>query len=473
MTITCAVLAHEVGHASMRRGILAAFLCALCVFISAGRAFAYSNGAGSECTGCHSGGKEPTVTITPDSTTILPGQMVTLTLSISQTNGPEAGFFLQSNGHGTFTLVDSGTRFYADGVTHTAPRTGSGGQTVFKVAWTAPETPGGVDLTLYGNSVNGDGRSSGDLGSQAFFTTTYGCVGNKYYHDYDADGVGALSSGYTMDCTLPAFFSAVAGDCNDNDATVYPGAPEICDGKDNNCNGMIDEGLKVDTYCADADGDGHGAIMGAMTTSCMRKGLGLCDNDCNDHDSKIYPGAPELCNGIDDNCNGMIDEGARPVCGVGWCARYAASCSSPTCTPGLPRAEECNDFDDDCDGVSDNGSDLALCGQIGLACKAGVCVPVPGAGANTVAGHPAAGAGNSGGAPASGNSGGAPSVGSGSPPGSQPSSGIPSGGSAQAAGETPTRSEACSYGRGNGRGEFALIALSAAYWCARRRRRAQ
>ena len=303
--------------------------------------------------------------------------MLILTISISQTNGPVAGFFITDT-VGTFNIVDSGTQLLGGGVTHTAPRTGSGGFTTFRVGWTAPAQPGGVDFSVWANSANGDNKPGGDAEGQAFFSMAYGCAGSKYYHDYDGDGYGAVASGYTINCSVPQYFSAKVGDCNDNDPAVYPGAPEICDGKDNNCNGQIDEGLAIVSYCTDADGDGHGVTGQATVMGCKPpKGFGLCDNDCNDNDPTIYPGAPELCDGKDNNCNGQVDEGARATCGLGWCAREADGCESAACTPGEPRPEVCNDFDDDCDGVADNGTNLALCGAPGLACRAGVCVTDP------------------------------------------------------------------------------------------------
>jgi hypothetical protein len=372
---------------SLRRAVLAGqrwcamLLCVVFALCAARPAAAHKNGTAAQgCSGCHSGGKTPSVTLTADQTTINPGQMINLTISVSQTNGPVAGFYLQTNGFGKFNIVDSGTKLIGSGVTHTQPRTGSGGQTTFRVGWTAPSMPGGVDFYVWANSANGDGKQGGDGEGTAFFSTAYGCSGNKYYHDYDGDGVGAVSSGYTMNCSLPQYYSATGTDCNDNDQKINPNAPEICDGKDNNCNGQVDENLPIVTYCTDADGDGHG-VTGLQTMMGCRpaKGFGLCDNDCNDQDPTIYPTAQELCNNRDDNCNDRIDEDARVVCGVGWCAKYGEGCTSQ-CTPGEPRAEECNDFDDDCDGVKDNGTDLQLCGKPGYACRAGECVLDPDAG---------------------------------------------------------------------------------------------
>jgi MYXO-CTERM domain-containing protein len=131
---------------------------------------------------------------------------------------------------------------------------------------------------------------------------------------------------------------------------------ELCDGLDNNCNGEIDEGFNVGAACDNGQ-------VGA----CHRTGITLCKAD----GSGTYCSAPtvtpqtEVCNGIDDNCNGQIDEGTLP--GVGeTCGNGLGTCSAGTyvcqngqlvCNAtGMPMPEICNGKDDNCDGVIDNGN---------------------------------------------------------------------------------------------------------------------
>lgn len=218
---------------------------------------------------------------------------------------------------------------------------------------------------------------------------------------------------------------STGSDCDDSDPTRFPGAPEACDGIDNNCDGQVDEGAVI-TWYPDIDGDGFGDDAGAVQacdapgpeyitqgfdcddadpavfpyqgcpgfdcgffygteqgtcgqgTFCDNgvcvpcqdlddDGFFDCDGDCNDNDPDIFPGAVENCaNGIDDNCDGQVDEecpcveGTVEICGsnIGQCQQ-----GTRTCLPGgvwgpcigevPPSPEICNGIDDDCDGAID------------------------------------------------------------------------------------------------------------------------
>ena len=200
--------------------------------------------------------------------------------------------------------------------------------------------------------------------------------------DADGDGyadlAGATVESVDADCDDlgEADLGAPQTDCDDTHDTVRPGASEICDGMDNDCDGVTDPdtSVGVQTWYADADGDGFGDPAAVLIACDLPSGHTTDASDCDDASAGVYPGATETCDGIDNDCDGLIDpETATDASvwfadsdadGFGDPASSAVACEAP---PGhiadntdcdddnklaYPGAEEWeNDgVDQDCDG---------------------------------------------------------------------------------------------------------------------------
>ncbi len=192
-----------------------------------------------------------------------------------------------------------------------------------------------------------------------------------YYRDGDGDGFGVIPTGAagetTQACSPPDGYVADHTDCDDAASSVNPGAPEVCNGVDDNCNAMVDEGL-LQTYYRDADGDGFGDSTMSMQACYRPMGYVTDLTDCDDTSASVHPGASDVCNGIDDDCDGTIDNGCTCVDGT---TRSCGPAAVGICAPGTQRciggvwaecvgdvtaqAEVCNGLDDDCNGTVDNG----------------------------------------------------------------------------------------------------------------------
>ncbi|MFY7707233.1 MAG: MopE-related protein [Flavobacteriales bacterium] len=211
-------------------------------------------------------------------------------------------------------------------VTFTATPTNGG--VVPTYAWFINATPAGTNSATFTTTalVNGD-IVSVQMTSNAVCPSPTTATSNSltytvtapptWYQDVDNDG---YTSGVTqVSCTQPigyrlgtALVSLVLVDCNDNNDDINPGQEEFCNGIDDDCDTFIDEGLLNLTYYRDLDGDGFGNPLVTQVACALPTGFVLNNTDCNDNNASVNPNGTEACNGIDDDCDTVVDEG----CGV-------------------------------------------------------------------------------------------------------------------------------------------------------------
>jgi hypothetical protein len=268
----------------------------------------------------------------------------------------DATDFSFSGGLGAFVLDDDadGTqpnqRTFSSKVpgSYSVTEAAATGFTLTGIACTSTESSGDTttwDLTSRTATIDLD----------AYETVTCTFTNEASCSDADGDGYTNATCGGT--------------DCDDADAGINPGATETCNGVDDDCDGQIDEGVKT-TFYRDADGDAYGNAD-VTTQACNAPTGYVADNtDCNDADEAINPGATESCNGVDDDCDGQIDEGVKTTFyrdadsdSYGNADVTTQACTAPTgyvadntdckdadeaINPGA--TESCNGVDDDCDG---------------------------------------------------------------------------------------------------------------------------
>ncbi len=193
----------------------------------------------------------------------------------------------------------------------------------------------------------------------------------EWYLDADGDGFGDPGISVTS-CAPPTGYVADGTDCDDTDLGVNPDASEYCNGVDDNCNTLVDDGaVDAPYWYKDADGDKHGSSASGEVRACTQPtGYVGSDDDCDDAERLAHPDMDEVCDEIDNDCDGTVDE-ADATDALTWYADDDgdgfgdASSTEPACDQPagfVTDDTDCDDTDDEvnpsedeyCDGIDNN-----------------------------------------------------------------------------------------------------------------------
>ena len=210
----------------------------------------------------------------------------------------------------------------------------------------------------------------------------------QWWIDSDGDGYGDPLS-QLFACTRPEGAVPDRRDCDDTNPGINPGATEVCNDRDDDCDRLVDDADPDNQYgpehlwTRDRDGDGWGDASTLPVATCSTLPAHVNDrSDCDDTNPEISPDGVEICGGVDDDCDGLVDDDdpSRILDGAPWwftdadgdgfgigeafqaCALPAGAAASdgdcndanPNSYPGAP--ELCDDDDNACDGGTDDGT---------------------------------------------------------------------------------------------------------------------
>ena len=175
-----------------------------------------------------------------------------------------------------------------------------------------------------------------------------------WYADADGDGYGDLGTA-TTSCSAPEGYVADSTDCDDQETVVHPGAPEVCDGLDNDCDGRVDaDAVDATLWSVDRDGDGYGDPTDQVLSCTPPAGYVTDTTDCDDVDASVYPQAPEpdCTDPKDYNCDGSV--AYADADGDGWAACEDCDDLDGTVNPSAQELCDPLDIDEDCSGAADD-----------------------------------------------------------------------------------------------------------------------